>query len=419
MTEQAVPPTETETSRAPSSSLRKALLIFCNVILPPAVILGGFIGFRAMMATGPTAERKRAPRRAVLVSVVTVKSAPARAVIDALGTVKAAREVALRPRVSGEVLTQSPHLIPGARFTEGDVLLTLDPTDYELMVKRREIEIDRARADPEIEMGNQLIAKREFEILGEGIDEADRALILREPQLAIAGAAVRAAEVALTEAKNDVKRTTIRAPFNCIVRERLVDVGAQVGIATTLAELIGTDEYWVEVSLPVDQLRYLTRANAAGEGGAKVRVFDDAAWGAGVSRFGRVIGMVGSLEPQGRMARMLIAVDNPIGGLDPATQSEPELHLGSWVRVEMEGAALGSVLELDPTWVREGDRAWVYDADGTLKIVDLTVAYRQRDRVYVSGGLEEGERIVTTDLAAPVAGMGLRLAEPDDGESPR
>lgn len=398
-----------------SSAGRWVLVLLCNLILPPAVIIGGIMAFQHLMATGPTAERKRPARRALLVEVESVQRLPASAVVEAMGTVLPAREVALRPRVSGEVVEFDERLIPGARFVENEILVRIDATDYELAVARRESELAKVRADLALEMGNQRIALRELELLGDGVSAEDRALLLREPQLKIIEAAMQAAEVALEEAGNDVLRTVIRAPFNCMVRARHVDLGAQVSPSTTLVDLIGTDEYWVEISLPVSQLRHLGLSTVGGEKSVVARVYDEAAWGPGVFRTARVAGLIGSLETAGRMARLLLAVPDPLA-LD-AKSGKPMMHLGSFVKTEIEGGAIGDVVEIASELLRDGDRVWLLDADQRLEVREVTVVYRRRGRAFVSEGLEDGERIITTDLAAPVAGMPLRLAAPGGEEA--
>jgi RND family efflux transporter MFP subunit len=384
------------------------LVLLCNVVLPPLVILGGIRAFQHLMATGPVAERKPPARRARLVEVATVWRRPANAVVEAMGTVLPAREVALRPRVSGEVREFDPRLIPGALFHAGDLLVRLDATDYELAVARRESELAKARADLALEMGNQRIARRELELLGEGVSAEDRALLLREPQLESIQAAIKAAEVALEEAANDVGRTEIRAPFNCLVQERLVDIGARVSPTTTLASLIGTDEYRVEVSLPVASLRHLGLSAADGEKSVTARIYDEAAWGSGVLRHARVVGLIGSLETAGRMARLLLSVADPLA-ID-AERGQAMMHLGSFVRTEIDGGGIGEVVAIDSEFLREGESVWLLDAADRLEIRRVTVAYRQRGTVFVSEGLSDGDRLVTTDLSTPVPGMPLRLA---------
>ena len=139
-----------------------------------------------------------------------------------------------------------------------------------------------------------------------------------------------------------------------------------------------------------------------------MKIFDEAAWGPEKSRSGVVKRLAASLEEQGRMAQVIIEVEDP---LSLGKTAQPKLLIGSFVRVEFEGRALEKVTHLPREFLHEGDRVWVFSENGTLDIRDVTVALRGRDYVVVSGGLQPGDRIITTGLSAPVQGMPLRVEE--------
>ena len=72
------------------------------------------------------------------------------------------------------------------------------------------------------EEADAAVARREWEQLGEGPGSP---LVLREPHIAEAQAAVTAAEAALEKARLDLERTEVRAPFAGRVRHKNIDVG--------------------------------------------------------------------------------------------------------------------------------------------------------------------------------------------------
>jgi RND family efflux transporter MFP subunit len=327
--------------------------------------------------------------------------------IEAMGTVVPALEVVLQPQVSGEVLSISDELVPGGRFRKGDELLRIDPADYELAVRQRDSERAQAQSNVSIERGQQVIARREFELLGEPTGGDDSALMLRRPQLAAVQASLAMAEAALERARLDLARTRIRAPFNAIVQSREVNTGARVTPASTLATLVGTDRYWLELAVPVDQLRWLRIPGVTGSTGSAVRIYNETAWGAERFRRGRVIRLAGDLEPESRMARVLVAVDDPLA-LQAADAGAPVLLLNSYARAIIEGQTLNGVVSLDRALLRDQDRVWVLGEDGRLQIRRVTVAFRGLDSVLVSAGLGAGEQVVVTDLTVPVDGMPLR-----------
>jgi multidrug resistance efflux pump len=306
-------------------------------------------------------------------------------------------------------------------------------------------QIVQSDAALEIERGQQAVAKQEYALLGKTVKEEDRALVLRVPQLrsaeatcAAARAALRsaqakkasaeamaeaakaiaeaaeaskaAADVALKKANLDLSRTVIKAPFNAIVASRSVEKGSQVAPATRLARLVGTDEYWVGASVPVDRLKWIRIPRKKGETGSGVRVYNEAAWGKGAFREGEVLRLASGLETEGRMARLLVRVPDPLA-LKDENAGEPTLLLGSYVRLEIDGIEVENVIPVTRGHVREGDRVWVMTPENTLDIRRVIIRFRGREEILVASGLREGEKLVVTDLAAPVQGMPLQTEE--------
>jgi RND family efflux transporter MFP subunit len=397
---------ETHQPRAVRGRVARLVL---HVLLPVLVLAaGGALAVR-LVETAPKAERKPPVRMARLVDVEEIKFGPQTTVVSAMGTVTPARQIDLKPQVDGRITEVADEFAPGGRFRAGDVILRLDPKDYELMVRQRTGDLAQARSDLQIELGQQEVAKREFELLGETIHKGDESLVLRKPQLATARAKVEIAEASLDQAKLDLERTTVTAPFNAMIGERDVDLGVQVGTSTTLATLFGTDAYWIEVAVPVDELKWIEMS-----GTTPARVYDEAAWGPGVFRQGEVIRMMGDLEQEGRMARLLVEVEDPLS-LEPENSGKPTLIVGAYLRVEIDGAKLESVAAIDRRYIRDGSKVWIMNADNALEIRPVEIAYYAPDHVLVSGGVAEGERLVVSDLPAPVEGMPLRTADDHSG----
>lgn len=379
-------------------------------ILPVVVVIAGVVIMQVMIATAPKAERKTPPRTARLVDTLPVARTNLHAVVSAMGMVHPAREVTLHPQVGGTVIEVHPELIPGGIKAAGDVLLRIDPKDYELALRRAESALAAAEGDYQLELGQQALARKEFELLGRGdLSEAERALILREPQRAQAEAALASARAALDQARLDLERTTITAPFHAIVRSRSTDLGAQVSPPSPLATLTDVEAYWIIAPVPVSQLAWLAVPERAGETGAAVRVL----FAGQPAREGRVLRLLNELETDGRMAQLLIEVRDPLA-LAPDAAGLPKLLLGDFVRIEIDGRWTEDVVALDRRWLRNHNEAWVL-ADGRLEIRTLDIPFRGEREVLVRAGLESGELVVTTDIAAPVAGMLLTTGETNKG----
>ena len=280
------------------------------------------------------------------------------------------------------------------------------------------------------------MARKEAAILDETVQIDDRSLILREPQLQLAKATVASAEsslqsaqaaieaakavlasaeTALTKAELGLRRTSLRAPFNAAVKVKDIDLGSQVSAGAPVATLIGTDEYWVRLSVPVDELGWIDVPGLNAPTGSGVRIRVGAGRSASV-RQGRVARLLTDLEPQGRMARVLVAVDDPLS-LKNTGQAPGPLLLGAYVRVEIAGRSAPDVVVVPRAALRDGENVWIMTPGKTLAIRPVTIAWSSNHSVYVSAGLSMGDELIVTDLAAAVAGMPLRTADSEPSRS--
>lgn len=375
---------------------------------PLLILLLGLVLSGVVVATGPEAPRREPKRQARLVEVVPLEVADAQVAIEALGTVQPALEVRLQAQVGGQVIYVSPLLIPGGRFAEGDTLLRIDPREYEFAVRQRESDFARAEQALKLEESQQGIARREYELMGDVIDEGDAELVLRGPHLETARAAHDAALAALEQARLNLARTTVVAPMNAIVEDRLVDRGGIVAANTVLATLLGTDACWVEALVPADDLVWIDSPEAGGSGGSVARVRQDAVWDDGVWREGRVLGRSRSLDAQGRMVRVIVEVSDPFC-LRRSNSAAPALLMGSFVDVEILGQIIENALVVDRRYVHDGNRVWLMDKDDNLRIRTIGPVFTGEGQVFVTEGIEAGERLVTSYLSAPVEGMPLRV----------
>ena len=225
-----------------------------------------------------------------------------------------------------------------------------------------------------------------------------------------AEAALEAAKASLERAQVDLRRTEVRAPFNCTVIEEYVDVGAQVTPQTQLAGLAGTDVFRVQVSVPVDRLKWLTIPQNGGEAGSRAVVRQAAGAANPGEREGRIVRLLSSLETQGRMARVLVDVADPLGLEAPDAGTLP-LFLGSYVNVALAGTELRGVFAIPRAAVREGKQVWLMTADGKLSIREVEILWRGPEAVFVRDGIKAGDRMVLSNIPAPVEGLPLRTEE--------
>ena len=364
---------------------------------------------RAQRGSGERGEASR------LVEVDVVGRGDHAVRLRAMGTVMPANEAAISPRVAGTIVGQSESFVSGGFFDAGAFMVQIDRADYEQALVRRASELAQAEADLKIELGDQAVAEEELELLEVDIPEINRDLILRKPQVNRARAAVRSARASVDSAALDLDRTRIVAPFDGQLVERNANVGSNVSEGEVIGTLVGTEVFWVEVAVPVGSLRWIDVPRTAGDKASAARVSNRRAWGDGVHRVGRVRRLVGRLEEGTRLARLIVEVPDPLG-LDGGG-GVPELLLDSFVEVVIDGRLLEDSFILDRDLIRDNDTVWVMNAEDRLESRRVKVAFRGRDHAYVTAGLDDGDRVVRTNLQAPVDGMLLRREPSGDSGS--
>lgn len=387
-----------------------AKLIFTRAMqgfLAIAILLGGLAGAYFLILAKPSAATvPPAPPKPVLVQTETLRQGTQPALVSGYGTVQSFQQVGVQPQVDGEVIAQNDKLIAGGQFNKDEVLFHIDPRDYEYLLEQEKANLVRAEFELKLEEGNQVVAAREWKLLSSSIKTNDlgRQLALRQPHLLEKEAAVLAAKSRVEEAKLNLERTTVRAPFNAIVLDESVERGQLVGPTSVVVQLVDTDAFHVVVSIPVAELDWVQLPDINGEGGSKAIVIHDLGDGRQIQREGRVTQRLASVDSNGRLARLLVEVKDPLD-LKTSPNDRHALLLGSYVQVRINGPELSDVFVIPRRSLREGDRVWVIGENGKLEFRDVSVIQGSRDSLTVRGNLKTGEDLVTSNLAAPLPGM--------------
>lgn len=392
--------------------------------LPLMILAGGVFGAQVMIASRPEVPKVAPQVTPTLVETVAVRAHDERAVIPAYGTVRAHRRLTVFPRVEGYVTAQHANLISGGLVRAGDTVIEVDARDYELAVETERGNLARAEFELRLEEGSQVVAEREWALLEPSIETSDmgRRLALREPHLTEKRAAVAAARSRLAQAELNLRRTRVRAPCNALVLDENVEPGQLVNARSPVATLVCTDVFRVEVSLALDRLHWVTFPNTAkpaGEEGSAgqgsvVRIRRDLGTAQAAQWTGRVDRLLGDVTENGRMARLLVLVPDPLGH----APGDAQLLLGEYVRVEIMGPRLNDALSLPRRALREGDRVWVHNAENRLEVRHVDVTLGRDDTVIVRRGVAAGERVIVSPLPAALPGMVLQAVGEADSALP-
>lgn len=385
--------------------------------LAGALIFGSSVGIAVFLVTSKKRPaRSQASEMVQLVEYTAVGPESHSAKTSGFGTTIPAREAQLRSEVAGRVIKLSSKYRPGGRFSRGQTLLNIDPRDYQIAVQQQQASVGRAELDLQLEKGRKRVAEREFKLLSSGAPSAARtALILREPQLATARLALEAAESGLERAVLNLERTQLKAPFNGFLKNKTTDVGEMIGPSTPLGAFVGTDAFWVKVTLPIESARLVGIFTHTDKVSATVMTREG---GETRQRPATVLEWTGELESLSKTVQVLVEIKDPLG---LESQTKHPLLLGSLVEVEFEGAKTTNIVRVPREAVREGTQIFAVDKDNRLIIRDANVAWSNRDHVFLTEHNDELTRVVVGKVQLAVEGAKLKPIEKgtQTGSSPR
>ena len=132
---------------------------------------------------------------------------------------------------------------------------------------------------------------------------------------------------------------------------------------------------------------------------------DRKAWAEEQYRRGQLYQLIGALENQTRLSRVLVSIPDPLAY---ENDSLPKLIINAFVEAHIQAGELKNVVRLNRDFVREGETVWVMK-DKKLQIREVDILFEDARYAYIRDGLEEGEKVVTTNLATVTEGAGLRL----------
>jgi len=390
----------------------KKILWICLAILGIGVIITVLI-----FSTEPEAKREGASiETAILVDVVTVQKGSFEPIIVATGTVQPIEDVILSPLVPGQVVRRDKAFTPGGFVKKNQVLLQIDPSDYRNALELRRSEFLQSQTTLTTEMGRQQIAEQDLELItndslfGDNpLSEEERQLVLRKPQLDAVKATIGGTKASVNQARLNLERTTIRAPFDAHILSQNVTKGSLVAQGDDLGRIVGTDAYWVLATVPVSKLQWLSFPNDDSDKGAPVRIENSSAWADDAYREGFLDRQIGALDGQTRLARVLIRVTDPLATTQEL-KGRPKLMIGTFVEVNIQADAVENVVKLNRDYVRSNETVWVMK-DAKLEIRKVDIVLTDDTHAYIRDGLEDDEKVVITDLSTVSNGVELRTSD--------
>ena len=360
-----------------------------------------------MNLLAPGADKSPEPEAAIAVKTMRVKSAELTVRVESQGVAKARTRTSLISEVSGAVLRVSDNFVVGGTFQAGDMLLALDPTDYEVALQRAEARLMSAKAAMEFERARSVQAEKEWAMTGRPQSEAPL-LALRQPYLLEAQANLLQAQSEVRQAKIKLEKTIIKAPYAGMVANKLADVGQFVTAGTRVGEAFAID--FVEVRLPLTE-RDLSMMDSLLSTSLteKIVVLSGTVDGISASWQAAIARSEGVVSELNRAQYLVARLADPYGLDKDQNTNRVPLRVGTFVKASIEGKMLKGVFQVPRSALLEGSRIGLVDSEQVLKIVPVTVAHADDQYYYLSDGLTNGMEIIISALGTPIEGLKLRV----------
>jgi multidrug efflux system membrane fusion protein len=405
-----------------------------KIALPLLVLVGAVAVAGYLQATKPQLAPEASTERVWLISTATAAVADRQPELLAYGEIVAQRDVEMRALVAGQIVAVGENFIDGGWVREGDLLVQIDPFEFDAAVASGEAQVLEADArlteigaqiDAELtnltyDRGQLEIAERELErrkalaedkvISEKALDDARlsrneraRTVALSERSLQMLRASaerqqavIAQTDVTLRRARRDLRNSRLLVPFDGFLTETGAAIGKSLPVNGQVARLIDLSQLEAKFHLSNGEFGRLINAP---EGLLK--------------RPARVVWRVGTemFRYDAEIARVGAEIEAASGGVQAyaqidMTEARTSLRPGAFVEVYLRDRLYRQVARLPESALHEDERVYVV-VDGRLQPRLVELVARIDNDVLVQGELAHGEIVATTRF--PGIGPGVKV----------
>lgn len=362
-------------------------------LLATLILVLAFIAFMMILQSAPKPQRKAPlPEMPPVVQVTAIDLGNQRPKIQVGGTVLAAQQLEILAQVEGQISWLNSAAIPGATLKRHTLLAKIDPVDYQNRLDQLQSGLIQAESSLAIEQGRAELALEEYELSQIEYSDEDKALVLREPQLLAAKAVVADAKSALAIAKQNLKRTEVRLPFDGMLMSRSTALGAQASMSGPLFSAVATDEFWLEVKIPRDFYAVIDRDQPA-------QIVDPL----GRHRAATILNILPDVDSGDRQVKLILQIKSPLD-----ESKGPVVFVNDYVDVNLYGEVFSEAYQVPRDLLIDDRYVWVVNSDQMFKRT-VEVIYLGSDQAWIRSEFEPGDQLLITKLEFPTEKMAVSV----------
>lgn len=370
-----------------------------RIVLICVILAGALAALFGLSRLKPPPETRETSELDLLVEVMPLEETAVNFSVTSQGVVRPLTETIVSAEVAGAIVDVSPKFVAGGVFAADEVLMRIDPTNYEVA----------------LEQAAALVRQRQIEF--DGAEKLKSQGYRAESEYASAAAALASARAELVRAQRNLERTYVRLPYAGMIRSKEADLGQYVTVGSRLGVIFATGTAEVRLPLTDTDLAFVDLPTpgelgaGAAPGGPRVTLSAEyrgrtESWPARIAR------TEGVVDDRNRVTYAVARVDDPYG-LESGNDSAP-LPMGTFVAARIDGRTVEGVIRVPRQALRGNSELMFIDEESRLRIRTVDVLRTDRNHAYISGGATPGERISLTAIESPVNGMRVRVVDDDD-----
>jgi len=361
-----------------------------QAVIALIILVIAFAGSRALLALKKAPEQSVVERPVPSVKVMPVELEDKVLQWQAQGVVKAEKEIQLVSEVSGRILSVSKKFHNGGLVDEGEELLRIDATDYE-------VALAEARAA-------QLTAE---------LDYSDKRARYQKDSLSVkqSHAQLEFAKKRVAQAKRDLDNTVIHAPFAALIVRKQADLGQYVSRGAAIVELASTDIAELRVPIHRDEITLLADNPFAGPLSNSV-VLSATVGGRVYEREAKLTRVEAQVDASTRVYYGVITIQDPYNlQVEESDPVRPPVIIGSFVNALVASKPLTSSVTLPVKALQNDGSVFVVDGDNKIDKAPVNVVQRQQDTIVINYGLQAKDRVVITPSPDMFVGMDVTVVQ--------
>lgn len=366
-------------------------------ILPVLVVLTATVACFAIQATAPVPNVKAAAESSINVSVIKPKAQPFTPSYQGYGTVAAKNSLTLTAQVDGKLIWLADNAIEAGMLTAGETVFKQDDTDLNSILAQRQAQMAIAQAQLDLELGQQRIAKNDYQMMKRDFDEKeweiDLALLLRQPQLAQAQAELTIAQNAVQIAQTDLNRRQWRSDKRYLVVSKQVSQGDYLQKGDEIAKLIEFDV----LRIPI----YLPRKIAANvKQGQAVSLYQPDT----------------QLRVTAHISHVFSALDSSIHLQKVYAEyrlnsvEEKGLIIGDFVKAQFLFSPIDDTLTVPLSAIDQGN-VWLVSQDNKLLQKPVTVLHQDEFNAVINNVIEPHQQLIINKMHSPQINLSVNIVE--------